>query len=229
MSYFIDRLNWIFLRRNTIARNVSGFWASVVSYSDSSCIFSSYNKLHSRSNLHNVRLGRFTYVSGATIGNADIGAFCCIGPGALIGGMGRHPTEWLSTHPAFYSTNEQAGLYFAEKDAYEEWLPTIIGNDVWIGARTLILEGITIGSGAIIAAGSIVTKDVPPYAIVGGVPAKIIRYRFSPEVIAELLDWCWWDLPDTALKNIYRRFIEREKWTVEDVRAIRLAVQTFDS
>ena len=80
-------------------------------------------------------------------------------------------------------------------------IPVTVGNDVWIGARAIIMDGIKIGDGAIIGANSVVTKDVPPYAIVAGCPAKLIRYRFSEDVINKLLELCWWDYPKEFIVN----------------------------
>ena len=105
----------------------------------------------------------------------------------------------MSTHPAFFSRKKQAGFTFIDRQKFiessyaEESYPIIIENDVWIGYRVTILSGIRIGNGAIVAAGSVVTRDVPPYSIVGGVPARIIRYRFNQEIIRELLTDKWWD------------------------------------
>jgi serine acetyltransferase len=84
---------------------------------------------------------------------------------------------------------------------FDEKKPIHIGHDVWIGARVFIRDGVKIGNGAVVAAGSVVVKDVPDYAIVGGVPAKIIRYRFSEEMIAELLNLKWWEWPEEKLRK----------------------------
>ena len=91
-----------------------------------------------------------------------------------------------------------------------------LGNDVWVGSHVLINGGVTVGHGAVIGAGAVVVKDVPPYAIVGGVPAKIIRFRFSPEVIEKLLELQWWNLPDETLKEHIALF-QQENITVEDL------------
>lgn len=92
-----------------------------------------------------------------------------------------------------------------EDSSFEDYKPIIIGNDVWIGARVVILDGVKVGDGAVIATGAIVTKDVPPYAIVGGVPAKIIKYRASEEQIREYADSEWWNLsPQEAYKKMMK-------------------------
>src|SRR5690606_12842951 len=116
------------------------------------------------------------------ISDARIGRFCSIGSDARIGLGGTHPTDRVSTHPAFYSPMPRSQLTFAQKASFEEYPGSvIIGNDVWIGAGATIVDGVSIGDGAIVAARSMVTKDVPPYAIVGGVPSKLIRYRIPEE------------------------------------------------
>lgn len=216
-----DRLVWMLSRRYATARNTPGFWAHWDTYADDRCIFSRYNKLYKGSILGNVLLGHFTYIAGARTGNCSYGAFCSIGPEAIIGGLGRHPSRWLTTHPAFFSTLAQAGLTFSDFDAFEETSSTIVGNDVWIGARALVLDGITIGDGAIVGAGALVNRDVEPYAVVGGVPARLIRYRFDQEVISELLSWKWWELPDETLKQIASYFTGQDYWTLDDIKRLR--------
>ena len=103
---------------------------------------------------------------------------------------------------AFYSLQKQSGFTFTDKALFEESNGRVkIGNDVWIGTRAIITDGVTIGDGAIVAAGAVVTKDVEPYTIVGGVPAKPIRKRFTDEQIAFLQDLNWWDRETEWLKN----------------------------
>lgn len=115
----------------------------------------------------------------------------------------------------------QAGETFASDNLFDEVLETNVGNDVWIGANAVVLDGVSIGDGAIIAAGAIVKDDVPPFAVVGGVPAKVIRYRFSEEVRRELLDWRWWGLSEERLRLIWSEFNARSEWTVVDVQRMR--------
>jgi len=216
----IDRLKWAAVRRKKLARALPGFWASFWSYASPDCSFSSHNRIYRRTYLRNVSLGRMTYVAEVSrIGFADIGAFSSIGPNVLLGGLGSHPVDRLSTHPAFYSSRLQAGDTFSQSDMIEELPRTKVGNDVWIGAGSIVLDGVSIGDGAIIAAGAVVNKDVPPYAIVGGVPARIIRYRFDEETIDALLEWRWWELDNNQLQALAPGFMNRN-WHVEDVHAM---------
>jgi len=145
---------------------------------------------------NNVVIGEFTYINNAKIHNATIGKFCSIANGVNIG-IGIHPTnEFISTHPAFFSKNNSGALVsFTNENLYTEFKHITIGNDVWIGLNAILLDGIKIGDGAIIAAGAVVTKDVEPYSIVGGIPAKHIKYRFTKERRETLLSFQWWNKP----------------------------------
>ena len=105
-----------------------------------------------------------------------------------------------------------------EKDTFSKGT-VVIGNDVWIGARATILSGVTVGDGAVIGAGALVAKDVPPYAIVGGVPARLIKYRFSSEIINELLEIKWWDWDSKKLtQNIDDFYLDVEEF-IKKVRS----------
>jgi len=152
-------------------------------------------------------IGSFTYISMKTlITQASLGKFCSIGPNCLFG-WGIHPSkDFVSTHPIFYSTKAQVGITFVDRDYLEERKPIKIGNDVWIGANVIVLDGVTIGDGAIIATGAVVNKDVPPYAIYGGVPAKLIRYRFEQETIDFLINFQWWHKEQEWLKDNLKYF-----------------------
>ena len=151
--------------------------------------------------LINVLIGDFSYIaSGTQLDLTQIGRFCSLGP-QILGGCGGHPIDLVSTNPMFFSTFTQSGITFATKDCFEDREDILIGHDVWIGARAFIKDGIKVGNGAVVAAGAVVVKDVPDYAIVGGTPAKIIRYRFSPEVIQELLIIQWWNWSAEKLQD----------------------------
>ncbi len=171
------------------------------------CQLGVYNTLYNDVSLNEVILGDFTYIAANTnIAKTKVGKFCSIGPNCKIG-LGRHPSrEFVSTHPIFFSTLKQAQITFADKNYFEEFENIEIGNDVWIGASVIIVDGVKIGDGVIVAAGSVVTKDMPPYSIVGGVPAKIIKYRFEKEEIKKLLELKWWNLDIEYLKVNFKKF-----------------------
>lgn len=195
------RLFWILFGRYVCKMKHKGFSSSLKSYVGNNVKFSDYNKLYGSSVLADCELGRYTYVAGASIKNSRVGAFCSIGPGVTIGGLGRHPTGWISTHPIFYSTKKQAGITFSDNDYFQELLPVNIGNDVWVGANAIVLDGVTVGDGAIVAAGAVVTRDVEPYSVVGGVPAKLIKKRFCNKDIENLLIIRWWEWPKELLRQ----------------------------
>jgi acetyltransferase-like isoleucine patch superfamily enzyme len=127
--------------------------------------------------------------------NTDLGRFCSIASNVSIG-PGVHKTDSVSTHPAFYLNNTPLVKTFVSSDLFESSKKTIIGDDVWIGEGVVVLDGIKIGTGSIIAAGAVVTKDIEPYTIVGGVPAKFIKHRFDLETIDVLLKSEWWNYPE---------------------------------
>lgn len=152
-----------------------------------------------------------------------IGRYCSIGRNVRTV-QGFHPTsKWVSTHPAFYSPEKQAGFSYVKQRKYDEVryadkenkLAVNIGNDTWIGDNVIILAGVSIGDGAIIATGAVVTKDVEPYAIVGGVPAKVIKYRFTEDIISKLLDVQWWNESEEWIKNYVDNFKNVEKFLTE--------------
>ena len=131
-----------------------------------------------------------------------IGNFVSIGENVRIG-HGEHPLKFLSTSPYFYLDNlGWKSDKTPSHNEYWEYKPIKIGNDVWIGDNVLIKNGVCVGDGAVIGMGAVVTKDVPPYAIVAGVPAKIIKYRFDEETIQKLLKIKWWDFDDETLKKL---------------------------
>lgn len=171
-----------------------------------SCIFEGGNRICRNVYLSNSMLGYGTYIGPeSSIIASEIGRYTSIGPRVIITN-GKHPTEvFVSTHPAFFSLRRQSGFTYVKEQKYSEELnrnrATGIGSDVWIGDSALILEGVKIGDGAIIAARSCVTMDIPPYAIVGGNPAKIIKYRFNKEQIMALIQIKWWEKDEEWIKE----------------------------
>lgn len=156
------------------------------------------SKLESGTSFVNSTIGKYSFCGyDCEITNTVIGSFCSIANGVVIGG-GAHPIDWVSTSPVFYSGRDSVTAKFSEfeRDAVRQ---TNIGSDVWIGQNAVIKQGVTIGSGAVIGMGSVVTKDVPPYTIVAGNPARMIRNRFEVELIKELLESEWWEMPDCEL------------------------------
>ncbi len=172
------------------------------------CKFNTYNTVYKFARLRNSELGDYTYVARESqIFNTKVGKFTCIGPNVSTG-MGAHPSaEFVSIHPLFYSTiGQSSGLVIVEKNLFDEYPHTEIGNDVWIGNNVTVRSGVKIGDGAIIGSGAVVTKDVEPYSIVGGVPAKIIKYRFSQDEIEYQLQFKWWDKDLEWLKKNKHNF-----------------------
>lgn len=188
------------------------------------CLISKRTQIES-----NVKIGNYTYFNSAyqviTIeSNITIGSFCSIAPGVCIG-VGNHESKFVTTHPILFdkyyvpalgieASNQQVtGL--KDKDLY-----TSIGNDVWIGMNANIKRGVTIGNGAIIATGAVVTKDVPNYAIVGGVPANIIGYRFDEEIVSLLNTYesnAFWNWDEITLREHFNVLYDIKKY-IEFIR-----------
>jgi acetyltransferase-like isoleucine patch superfamily enzyme len=177
------------------------------------------SKVEPGSTFINSVLLRHSYVGyDSTIINASIGSFCSISNRVVIGGAS-HPLHFVSTSPVFLSHQDSVKI----KYSYHEFLPVIktnIESDVWIGEGAFVKSGIKIGTGAVIGMGAVVTKDVPAYAIVGGNPATIIRYRFKPEIIDQLLASEWWLMSGEKLSEFAPLFNNPEFFltTLENMR-----------
>ena len=155
-------------------------------------------KVGMASNCIRVQMGRYSYMGFYnSMTDVKIGSFCSIASYCAIGG-GKHPLNAMSTSPVFYAGRNSLGKNFSNIPE-EENQGVEIGNDVWIGEAVFINDGVKIGTGAVIGAHSVVTKDIPPYAIAAGIPAKVLRYRFDKKTIQKLLDSRWWEWSDTDL------------------------------
>ncbi|MGE4373228.1 MAG: type B chloramphenicol O-acetyltransferase [Xanthobacter sp.] len=165
----------------------------------------------------NIVVGRYSYYSGyyhghgfddcarflstdAGVDRLIIGSFCSIGSGAafIMAGNQGHRPDWISTFPFFWMSEVEA--FSGAENGFQPAGDTVIGNDVWIGSEAIIMPGVRVGDGAVIGTRALVTRDVEPYAIVGGNPARLIRKRFDEDRIQLLLEMRWWDWADAQLK-----------------------------
>lgn len=170
----------------------------------------------SSSQINNCTIGRYSYIGNNTnINHTKIGNYCSIADRCIIGG-GSHPYNWVSTSPVFYAGKNSLKKNYTKR-AYNAYKKILIGNDVWIGAGVYIKGGIKIANGSVIGMGSVVTKDVGPYEIWGGNPAKLIKKRFDDESIRTLNNIKWWEWEEELIQrfseevNDYKSFIEKVK------------------
>lgn len=183
-----------------LLKNLFNPAVSLLSIVDKDSVIDKSARVHRRVKVFHSKLGRFSYVGKRTsLIYTEVGAFCSIATDACIG-MGEHSISKLSSSPLFSEKVNGTGATWTDKVVFP-YSKVSVGNDVWIGERAMVMGGVIIGNGAVVAAGAVVTKDVPPYAVVGGVPAKVIKYRFSPEVIEELEKLQWWSLPESVLRE----------------------------
>jgi acetyltransferase-like isoleucine patch superfamily enzyme len=225
------------LREKLIHHGVQVFLADGSSISDTA-IFEPPCGLNLMALQHQVTLGAFSYGVTGSFNEVEIGRYCSFGEGVQVG-RGGHPTDWMSTSPFFYCYGSRMftiGHGFEAAAQYHAYTPehqapvanptprsmpdvllrTFIGHDVWIGHGAFLAQGITVGDGAVIAAGAVVTKHVPPYAIVGGNPASVIRYRFEPAQISALRRTEWWRFAPWQLKGV--RFANADQ-AIADLQA----------
>jgi len=200
--FMVFYIQYVYIKHKTIV--------SASAILTSKTVLSERCVIHAKVNIANSFVGPCTYIGEkCTLANVQIGAYCSISNNVKVLPY-THPTSnFVSTHPAFFSTLKQSGFTYTTKQLFNEELffnkekkiHVKIGNDVWIGTNVLIIGGIEIGDGAIIAAGSVVTKNVNAFDIVGGVPAKLIRSRFSIDQIDFLNKIKWWNKPSAWLKK----------------------------
>ncbi len=187
-------------------------------------VFGGKNKICYHTNICNSSIDYGTYIgTNCAITNAKIGKYCSIANGVKTI-VSTHPVkDFVSTHPCFFSTRKQAGFTYVNEQKYDEikyvipekQISVLIGNDVWIGENVIILAGVSIGDGAVIGAGAIVTKDIEPYSINVGVPAKKINSRFSDADIDFLLKFKWWDKDEKWLSDNSDLFSDIKKFKGE--------------
>lgn len=205
-------------------------YAQKVSFDFSSHIclkstFEGINKIYPHS-FFDGDMGIGTYIAHHSIIAGKIGRFTSIGPYTQVV-IGTHPYTYpyATTSPMFFSLLKQTGITFAKKQKYNEFrfanknYPVVIGNDCWIGQKVSIISGVTINDGAVVLAGAVVTKDVPAYAIVGGIPAKIIKYRYNEDTIKFLLDFKWWNKSIEWLKENWELLSDIEKLKKESTES----------
>lgn len=172
-------------------------------YADHNTVFDGDNFIGQDSFLSGCHLGRGTYVADfSKLFCLNTGKFCSIGGGVMTA-IGTHPVnENISTSPSFFSKSSTNGLEFVNSQYFEEQTgPVTLGNDVWVGNGAILIGGITVGDGAIIGAGSVVTKDCEPYGVYAGCPARLIKKRFDDVSIEKLLELKWWDKDDKWLRE----------------------------
>lgn len=152
----------------------------------------------------NIQMGKHSYTGrNSILLHAKIGAFCSISWNVSIGGA-NHDYTRLAQHSFLYNPADSLSPknHTISYDRFSE--PLIIGNDVWLGTGAVVLRGVTIGDGAVVGANAVVTRDVPPYAIVAGTPAKILKYRFTPDIIERLISLKWWKWPDKKIQAHFK-------------------------
>lgn len=223
----IKRLFKFIVNKYKLAKTIHGDNCFIHPLSSANgCILEGNNTIYRKTCVDNSYIGQGSYISfNCYLAQCKIGRYCSIANNTTLV-CGTHPSHtWVSTHPAFYSPDNSAHFSYTTQQLYVDYeysdknneLFAIIGNDVWVGCGAKIINGVSIGDGAIIAAGAVVTKDVPPYAIVGGTPAKIIRYRFEPEEIDYLLKLQWWNKSEEWIKSYSYLF--------SDIKALMGAVE----
>lgn len=198
------------LKHNVIVNQKSGFEGKNVIGENT--IFSGY-------------IGRGSYIGPDCIIRAKVGRYTCIGSNVKVIDSVHPTTGFVSIHPMFYSAQKQNGYTYISKQKFEEMkiipgegVPVVIGNDVWIGNSALLMGGVKIGDGAVVAAGAVVTKDINDYEIVGGIPAKLIRKRFDDRQIEALQAIQWWNRDETWIEDHADEF--------EDIDRFLLAVDS---
>ena len=210
-------LKLLFFRWKNRAKHVKLFWTVNILRNTQ---FEGYNKVCAHSQFGGY-FGLCSYIGGHCKLRARVGRFSSIAFGCeSVTGVHPYKAPYVSTSPLFVSQQGQVGLVVADKQYVEEKIQAdktnnydvIIGNDCWIGYKANIVSGVNIGDGAVVLSRAFVTKDIPPYAIVGGVPAKVIGYRYDKEQIDALLRIKWWNMPLEQIVQSKYLFLDIDKF-----------------
>lgn len=195
---------------NTVFKNIIEFPLRIFSHISPFVILrnskvSRKSAILSGTRFYDSNIGDYSYIGrNCLVTDTQIGKFCSVADGCVIGAAS-HPIKYVSTSPVFHDGKNILKKNFS-KHKYISSERTVIGNDVWIGLNVVIKSGVTVGNGAIIGAGAVVTTDVEPYSVVGGVPAKLIKYRFDKDKIEKLQRINWWDFSEEKLKYVAKDF-----------------------
>ena len=203
---------WRVLRRSLLQKRHPTCHFYSGAFVDNISKLGKYNVIFHDASVINSSIGDHSFVQrNSRILNADIGKFTSISSRVMIG-VGGHPTEMISTHPAFYSKTQPVAKTFSLTDKYSPFKRIKIGNDVTIYENVLIKDGLIIGDGAVIGMGSVVTRNVAPFSIVAGNPARLIRYRFDEELRMKIMASRWWDMSADWLEKHWDYFSDPEKF-----------------
>lgn len=158
-------------------------------------------KIGQGANIVDSKIGKYTACAyGNVIVNTTIGNFCCLADNVSIG-LAEHPMDWVSMSAVFQKIKYSGSRKRFARLELPVHRHTVIGNDVWIGQGVVIKAGVTIGDGAVIGSNAVVTKNVPSFAVVGGIPARVIKYRFSQELIDAIIATQWWNMKDYEIQK----------------------------
>ena len=201
-------------------KNISNPGVSLLALIDQESSVDRRARVYRQAKVFRSKVGAYTYIcSNTQLVNAQVGKFCSIASGCVVG-MGTHTLDMISTSPIFTEKDNATSASWCDISVgIHPFKRVEVGNDVWIGERAMIMGGVTIGDGAVIGAGAIVTKDVPSYAIVVGVPARIIRYRFPQDIKEKLDEIQWWDLDESILRNNISLF-QLNKLSIETIKTL---------
>jgi acetyltransferase-like isoleucine patch superfamily enzyme len=184
------------------------------------CEFEKYVVIFDNNKLYASKIGAYSYIQmGGRIFHCEIGRFCSIAASVSIA-PGMHDMSRITTHPSFYFFTPSLPKIFVTENKLPLFSKVLIGNDVWIGEKVIIIDGVTIGDGAVIASGAVVVKDVLPYSVVGGVPARHIKYRFSEETIELIQKSQWWNFTDKWFEENGELMLDVDKF-IEYLKSLK--------